>query len=68
MMYSIFITFGFLIHTYYTSNLLSSLVKDREGDKALVVLAESNYELAVLENMSFDEDAVVSTLTFFSSY
>ncbi|XP_026331893.1 ionotropic receptor 75a-like [Hyposmocoma kahamanoa] len=59
MAYTIFITFGYLVHCYYTSNLLSCLVKDRDSDKALVVLVERHYELAVLDNMSFDEDSAL---------
>ncbi|XP_041981604.1 uncharacterized protein LOC121735002 [Aricia agestis] len=50
--YLYFILGTYIIHCFYTSNLLSRLVSDRDGLMDLEELADSDYEIAVLKDMN----------------
>ncbi|CAH2041620.1 unnamed protein product, partial [Iphiclides podalirius] len=60
--YFCYITFAYVTHSFYTSNLLSYLVTDKEGRMDLKALVESDYELRILENMKAATDRRVNYL------
>lgn len=58
--YLTFIVCAYLVHSFYTSNLLSHLVSDREKSMDLNALVESDYQFALLKDMNIDTDRKVS--------
>ncbi|CAK1582956.1 unnamed protein product [Parnassius mnemosyne] len=51
MAYFFFVGFAYVTHSFYTSNLLSHIVTDKNGQMDLKSLIESDYELNIVENM-----------------
>ncbi|KAJ8719466.1 hypothetical protein PYW08_011641 [Mythimna loreyi] len=49
--YFIFFVFAYIVYTFYTSNLLSNLVNDKDHDIDLDTLAESDYEFVIVDYM-----------------
>ncbi|XP_050677744.1 uncharacterized protein LOC126974329 [Leptidea sinapis] len=51
--YLVFIICSYIIHCFYTSNLLSHLVNDKDKDLDLIELANKDYEFVVIQNMNY---------------
>lgn len=56
--YFTFFLCSYIIYTYYTSNLLSHLVNDKDNDMDLEFLTNSDYKLAVLKDMEWYQKGV----------
>ncbi|XP_052742296.1 ionotropic receptor 75a-like [Bicyclus anynana] len=54
--YLTFIVCAYVVHSFYTSNLLSHLVSDRGKAMDLNALVESDYQFALLKDMNLDTD------------
>ncbi|XP_072950042.1 ionotropic receptor 75a-like [Epargyreus clarus] len=52
MAYLSFIMFTYVLYSFYTSNLLSHLVSDKDNSMDLEMLAKSDYECAKLGNLN----------------
>ncbi|XP_068632005.1 ionotropic receptor 75a-like [Battus philenor] len=61
MAYFFFVIFAFITYSYYTSNLLSYIVTDKEGRMDLRALVYSDYELKILENMKLATERRVNS-------
>ncbi|XP_038212838.1 uncharacterized protein LOC119833039 [Zerene cesonia] len=51
--YLFFILCSYVIHCFYTSNLLSHIVNDNDRDMDLMALARSDYEFAIIQDTNF---------------
>ncbi|XP_045537024.1 uncharacterized protein LOC106719819 [Papilio machaon] len=51
MAYFVFVIFAYITNSFYTSNLLSFIVTEKEGETDIEALAHSDYKLRILENM-----------------
>lgn len=49
--YLIFFVFAYIVYTFYTSNLLSNLVNDKDHDIDLDTLAKGHYECFIVDYM-----------------
>ncbi|CAH2267512.1 jg22599 [Pararge aegeria aegeria] len=54
--YLTFIVCAYVVHSFYTSNLLSHLVSDKDKTMDLNALVESDYQFALLKDMNLDTD------------
>ncbi|XP_034833056.1 ionotropic receptor 75a-like [Maniola hyperantus] len=54
--YLTFIVCAYVVHSFYTSNLLSHLVSDKDKTMDLKALVESDYQFALLKDMNLDTD------------
>ncbi|KPI90910.1 hypothetical protein RR46_14414 [Papilio xuthus] len=62
MAYFFFVIFAYVTNSFYTSNLLSFIVTEKEGEMDIDALAHSNYKLRILENMKLATERRVNSI------
>ncbi|XP_013136240.1 PREDICTED: uncharacterized protein LOC106101534 [Papilio polytes] len=62
MAYFFFVIFAYITNSFYTSNLLSFIVTEKEGQMDIEALTKSHYELKILENMKLATERRVNSI------
>lgn len=60
--YLSFILCAYVVHCFYTSNLLSHLVNDKDETMDLQSIVDDNYQIILLKDMNLTLDARVSIM------